>query len=201
MGINPPVHAWKNNPTLIRVQSNHIFLFLLGTENNFEITNPSFVTTQGIPYDLRSIMHYSSRAFSINGQPTIVPVDPSVNERDLGQRNGLTDLDLQHVRTLYNCEGGYYTVIITNCPSFYGRGKGVHSFLGSPTKMPSREISLFYLIGAPTGGEWSEWSRFGSCSRTCNGGMRTRTRTCVGGGDCAGSNLDSEPCGTDPCPS
>ena len=49
-------------------------------------------------------MHYSARAFSRNGQPTIVPVDNSVSLNDLGQRQGLTNLDLQHVATLY-CAG------------------------------------------------------------------------------------------------
>lgn len=76
-----------------------------GQENNFEITSSAFVTTQGIPYDLRSVMHYSAFAFSRNRQPTIVPVDSSIQLSSLGQRDGFSPSDIQHVNTLY-CGGG-----------------------------------------------------------------------------------------------
>lgn len=48
-------------------------------------------------YDLRSIMHYPPLAFSKNGQPTIVARDGS----EIGQRVGLSDLDLAAVRAMY----------------------------------------------------------------------------------------------------
>lgn len=67
------------------------------------------MTTQGVPYDISSIMHYSSRAFSTNGNPTIVPVDSTIQLNQLGQRERLSNLDLQHVRTLY-CGGGKYVI-------------------------------------------------------------------------------------------
>lgn len=89
-----PIAEWK----LI------IFPLLSGTESNFKITNPSFVTTQGVEYDIGSLMHYSARAFSTNGQPTIEPRDPAIPLSTLGQRNGLSARDLQHVTTLY-CGG------------------------------------------------------------------------------------------------
>ncbi len=80
------------------------FHIILGTEINFEITNPSFVTTQGVPYDVLSIMHYGSTAFTKNGQPTILPLTESVSPSDLGQRTSLTSLDLEHLQALY-CGG------------------------------------------------------------------------------------------------
>lgn len=49
-------------------------------------------------------MHYYSHAFSKNGQPTITPKDSSIPLNTLGQRNGLSDKDLQHARILY-CNG------------------------------------------------------------------------------------------------
>lgn len=95
----------RSTQTLVQTIIQWSFL-IIGRESNFEITNPSFVTTQGVGYDIRSIMHYSARAFSSNGQPTIVPVDSRVRLSDLGQRQGFTNLDLQHIQTLY-CGGKF----------------------------------------------------------------------------------------------
>lgn len=43
-----------------------------GKENNFEKAAPETTDGQGVPYDYGSVMHYSAKAFSTNGQPTIV---------------------------------------------------------------------------------------------------------------------------------
>ena len=79
-------------------------------ESNFVKQSPTIVTTQGIQYDLRSIMHYGAFDFSRNGQPTIEPVDSTVPLNELGQRNGFTQSDINHVNTLY-CGGGGKTAI------------------------------------------------------------------------------------------
>ena len=76
----------------------------VGRQSQFQITDLSRATYQGIPYDIGSVMHYSARAFSRNGQPTILPVDTSFPLNRIGQRNGLSASDIQHVRTLY-CSG------------------------------------------------------------------------------------------------
>ncbi|KAL2078584.1 hypothetical protein ACEWY4_026269 [Coilia grayii] len=55
-------------------------------------------------------------------------------------------------------------------------------------------------------GGWSSWSKFGSCSRTCGGGVRSRSRQCnnpppaYGGRDCPGSAFDYQMCNTEDCP-
>ncbi|XP_073684074.1 A disintegrin and metalloproteinase with thrombospondin motifs 14-like [Garra rufa] len=55
-------------------------------------------------------------------------------------------------------------------------------------------------------GGWSSWGKFGSCSRTCGGGVRSRNRQCnnpvpaYGGRDCPGSTLDYQVCNTEDCP-
>ena len=77
----------------------------IGLESNFEITSTAFVTTQGVPYDTGSIMHYGAFAFSRNRQPTIEPVNRNIPLNSLGQRNGFSPSDIQHVNTLY-CGGG-----------------------------------------------------------------------------------------------
>ena len=79
-----------------------------GMESNFEVTSTSFVTTQGIPYDIMSVMHYSAYAFSRNGRPTIEPVDRSIPLSALGQRRGFSPSDLEHVNTLYCRRGCKY---------------------------------------------------------------------------------------------
>lgn len=50
-------------------------------------------------------------------------------------------------------------------------------------------------------GSWSAWGGWSPCSQPCNGGERTRSRTCVGGTSCPGSNIDTERCNTNACPS
>ncbi|XP_023701310.2 hatching enzyme 1.2 isoform X2 [Paramormyrops kingsleyae] len=59
------------------------------------------IDNQGLPYDLNSIMHYGSYAFSANGQPTIVVKKKGAV---IGQRKGLSDLDVQRLRKLYGCD-------------------------------------------------------------------------------------------------
>lgn len=46
-------------------------------------------------------MHYGAYAFTQNGQPTIVPLESGVSLNSLGQRNGLSTDDLEHVNVLY----------------------------------------------------------------------------------------------------
>lgn len=52
-------------------------------------------------YDYRSIMHYSSDAFSKNGKSTITTLDGG----SIGQRNGLSDGDVAVIRRLYGNRG------------------------------------------------------------------------------------------------
>ncbi|KAJ8405496.1 hypothetical protein AAFF_G00319690 [Aldrovandia affinis] len=54
-------------------------------------------------------------------------------------------------------------------------------------------------------GNWGMWSKFGSCSRTCGGGVRFRTRECNnpipanGGHTCYGPNYEFQLCNTEEC--
>nr|XP_015205093.1 PREDICTED: A disintegrin and metalloproteinase with thrombospondin motifs 2 isoform X1 [Lepisosteus oculatus] len=54
-------------------------------------------------------------------------------------------------------------------------------------------------------GNWGMWSKFGSCSRTCGGGVRFRTRQCDnplpanGGRTCYGPNYEFQLCNTEEC--
>ncbi|XP_012865822.1 PREDICTED: A disintegrin and metalloproteinase with thrombospondin motifs 9 [Dipodomys ordii] len=58
----------------------------------------------------------------------------------------------------------------------------------------------------PTDGSWGGWSHFGSCSRTCGGGIKTAIRECNrpepknGGKYCVGRRMKFKSCNTEPCP-
>ena len=55
-------------------------------------------------------------------------------------------------------------------------------------------------------GGWGKWYPWSSCSVSCGGGIRERTRFCnyppppKNGKDCAGSGESSESCNEHPCP-
>ncbi|XP_034265503.1 hemicentin-1 isoform X1 [Pantherophis guttatus] len=58
----------------------------------------------------------------------------------------------------------------------------------------------------PRHGNWSPWSNWGTCSRTCNGGHMRRYRTCDnphplnGGRACAGADTQTQRCHAELCP-
>ncbi|KAJ8322347.1 hypothetical protein KUTeg_000818 [Tegillarca granosa] len=62
------------------------------------------------------------------------------------------------------------------------------------------------LKHCPLNGEWSNWSPWGHCSKTCGSGTETRTRSCshpapnYGGAQCSGSATESKSCLLTHCP-
>ncbi|NP_001273823.1 astacin-like metalloendopeptidase-like precursor [Pelodiscus sinensis] len=71
-----------------------------GNEGNFKKIENS--NNLGLQYDYSSVMHYGTNAFSNTpGKATIVPIpDASV---PVGQRYGLSNLDVAKINKLYNC--------------------------------------------------------------------------------------------------
>ena len=69
------------------------------------------------------------------------------------------------------------------------------------------QMDFLYLLFIENGG-YSEWGSYGTCSKTCGGGVQTRTRTCTnppptsGGKDCSilGPDTSSRECNIDDCP-
>ncbi|KAL6470226.1 hypothetical protein MHYP_G00213450 [Metynnis hypsauchen] len=74
---------------------------------------------------------------------------------------------------------------------------GKHCFKGHCIKLSSDILRQ--------DGHWGQWTEFGSCSRTCGGGVRFRTRQCDnpipanGGRTCYGNNYEFQLCNTDEC--
>ncbi|KAL4224243.1 hypothetical protein ACF0H5_017696 [Mactra antiquata] len=85
-----------------------------GKEYNFDKLDPNQVDTLGVQYDYTSVMHYSKYAFSKNGNPTIMPTRPDGNT--IGQREGLSDHDVERIRKLYGCDIQAATPAPTNPP-------------------------------------------------------------------------------------
>ena len=56
-------------------------------------------------------------------------------------------------------------------------------------------------------GQWSEWGKYSTCSKSCGTGSETKTRTCTNpapsaeGNPCLGSSSESRNCNTLDCPS
>ncbi|XP_054728325.1 hatching enzyme 1.2 [Anastrepha obliqua] len=69
--------------------------------NNFEKAQSTIAF--GVPYDYGSVMHYSANAFSRNGRPTIVSVQPGGSQL-MGQRDGFSAFDIEKLNKMYNCD-------------------------------------------------------------------------------------------------
>ncbi|XP_062386864.1 meprin A subunit beta-like [Sardina pilchardus] len=70
-----------------------------GSENNFL---KQTADTLGSQYDYRSIMHYSSNAFSNGVGPTIKTLDPHFQDV-IGQRQEMSEVDVWKLNTFYYC--------------------------------------------------------------------------------------------------
>ncbi|XP_041788195.1 zinc metalloproteinase nas-4 isoform X2 [Anopheles merus] len=74
-----------------------------GTSNNFEKAKKGTTNSFGVAYDYASIMHYSSNAFSTNGNPTIEAKRAGGNK--MGQRQAFSSSDLAKLNAMYGCKG------------------------------------------------------------------------------------------------
>ncbi|ODM96743.1 Zinc metalloproteinase nas-14 [Orchesella cincta] len=70
-----------------------------GMAYNFDKFPDSQVTTYGVPYNVRSIMHYDSYAFSANGQPTML----AKNGEQIGSTGNLEGTDIAKLKAMYGC--------------------------------------------------------------------------------------------------
>ena len=85
-------------------------------------------TSQGLPYDFSSIMHFQHNEFSLKHyKSTIVPHNRTIPKAILGSRAKPTDLDFLHLNLLY-CGGkeenlciDAHFMVYTLC-NFHARG-------------------------------------------------------------------------------
>nr|XP_055175129.1 hemicentin-1 isoform X2 [Nyctereutes procyonoides] len=80
------------------------------------------------------------------------------------------------------------------------------SFDGSYCDGTETQMQVCNERHCPVDGKWATWTSWSSCSVSCGGGARQRTRECsdpvpqYGGSRCEGSDVQSDFCNNDPCP-
>ncbi|CAM4924854.1 unnamed protein product [Rotaria socialis] len=79
----------------------HELLHTLGYVFAFDKLTSANSDNQGTPYDYNSIMHYGRKAFSSNGQPTMVPKNPTAT---IGVKTTLSPIDIQEIQKFYQCK-------------------------------------------------------------------------------------------------
>ncbi|XP_051778468.1 hatching enzyme 1.2-like [Erpetoichthys calabaricus] len=98
----------------------------------------------GTPYDYSSVMHYSNYAFTnVSGMATIVPIpDPTV---PIGQRQGLSPIDIERINLLYTCNiiSGPTQILLTGA-------SGTFTSPNYPSPYPNN-ANYVYLIQIPSG--------------------------------------------------
>ncbi|PTL78647.1 M12 family metallopeptidase [Vitiosangium sp. GDMCC 1.1324] len=73
-----------------------------GMTSQFDICQDC--TTQDIPYEYASIMHYGAQAFTSNGRDTMVPKQKGAKIVEPYDKPGLTALDVKKIHKLYQCQ-------------------------------------------------------------------------------------------------
>ncbi|KAJ0173194.1 hypothetical protein K1T71_011370 [Dendrolimus kikuchii] len=108
-----------------------------GYKKYFEIPKEGNVyNVESLPYDYASVLHYPARAFSKNGQVTIL-TEPSVK---IGQREGLSEVDVEKVGLIYanECVKRNREYLLKTCPRVVKADK-------KPTVKPTqREIEEYF---------------------------------------------------------
>lgn len=178
-------------------------------KHNFEKARRSDVRDLNSPYDIKSIMHYNSIAFSKNRGTTI-------RSRFGGSVGGLkfTEEDLAELNALYKCpvrssdakmQWGEWTSW-SQCHTTCGPGKKMRyrKCLSNSNEYAnycdgsSSEKMDCKIQSCP--GEWGEWRPMGSCSKTCGRGYIWKTRDCNDvNGVCHGTPYITEDCNSGSC--
>ncbi|XP_063735159.1 LOW QUALITY PROTEIN: meprin A subunit beta-like [Eleginops maclovinus] len=73
-----------------------------GFERNFQKGSSKTTTTQGVPYDYWSVMHYGKDAFTNGNGSTIITKDPKFQDV-IGQRLEVSPKDVLELNGLYKC--------------------------------------------------------------------------------------------------
>ncbi|XP_074656924.1 zinc metalloproteinase nas-36-like [Tubulanus polymorphus] len=169
--------------------------------------------TQGLKYDFDSVMHYGKTAFSKNGKPTLV-TRKNPSDRQFGQREGASKLDIEGINKLYECEndasiGGdlsqwsSWSACNEKCQSWRQRFcKPEDDCPAANSHGIDQQVKQCHYSQCPVAGQWSSWTDFSKCDSSCS---KRRRRFCNnpppqnGGMLCRGTDINKVPCFNGDC--
>lgn len=93
-------HTREDRDSFVRILNENV---RPGYESDFQKAAAGSTNNFGVQYDYGSILHYSSTAFSKNGQPTI-SAKQAMGSSQMGQREAFTKNDLNKINLMYNCQ-------------------------------------------------------------------------------------------------
>lgn len=88
-------HASPNRDEYVKIIAENI---RPGAENNFNIQENTDIFAE-VGYDYSSVLHFGSKAFSLNEADTIEPLEPA----EIGQRENISEKDIEKINILYKC--------------------------------------------------------------------------------------------------
>lgn len=189
----------------------------LAQKYNFDRRKAHQIANVKTVYDYKSIMHYSRTTFTSNGKDTMyAKFDPSLN---LGSQE-LSQLDIQELNEVYQCHRSS-SQVWSDWSSWlvcyaYGskcrRTRQRYCFASNKASCPGADDAGVQdqhqdcsTCLEPMNGHWSAWGSWGSCSKNCDEGTRTRKRLCNnpapanGGSNCPLSNSETKICRIKKC--
>jgi hypothetical protein len=105
---------WNNIEPRKQMSKGNKFHLIFRLENhfNFNMYSGTDLDTLGTPYDYGSVMHYEWNAFAIDSRiATIIPVKNA--SAAIGQRLGLSPIDIREIQRYYECSATTSTVTTT----------------------------------------------------------------------------------------
>ncbi|KAF2357093.1 Peptidase M12A [Trinorchestia longiramus] len=100
-----------------------------GMEHNFKKYEWNFISNLSMPYDLDSIMHYGHYSFSMDHKRGIKTIEPNDGKSKIGQRRGLSKVDIAKLNKLYNCNQAQQTKVTTPPPDAAAGNSALGEFI------------------------------------------------------------------------
>ncbi|XP_063293599.1 embryonic protein UVS.2-like [Pelobates fuscus] len=143
-------HSRSDRDNYIHINKNNI---IVGLADNFDKYNTNNL---GLEYDYSSVMHYGRFAFSISQNlATIVPKPNS--SVAIGQRYGLSNLDISKINKLYTCDAcstllpdSTGSFVSANYPNNYHNNAKCFWLIRVPSDQVFLQFSAFDVQGSPS---------------------------------------------------